>query len=1035
MKQAWIYPFALLSLANAVVDSNKVFTQDTTLDFSYASITSTPASGEVLEWGEIKGGSKDSPITLSTTQALNISSISNPSGGVIGLSVGFRSYAKLNGDITFSSLSGDSDVVGLLGLGFDYLDNVGSLTFSQIASTSGSVYGTMGFALNQNGTLSFQDIQASQGMAIGIGHNVLNNENNASITLKNIKSNQQSVGIATWGVANMGKIEIGTIQGDQTAVAIYGRVVNTGTITISQASSNANAFGIYGDIENGGSINIDSVSALQDSVGIDGGVDNEGDIYLKEITSSSRAVGIEGNNDNRGNMTFEKISGDSVAMGIYAYDISNSSNIVFKSIASNQLAIGMRGGVSLSYDGVGGEMIFESISAPKAVGIYGGGGWYQGNGKVVFENIAGAESCGVFIENDNDLILRNSSTIIHFKNIQSNVGINNVLGNFEINGGNASLVFGATLPTQINSAIYNDMNQGKFYLNNSTINTSNSYAFYANQEADIYVDSSKTLQMGASEYSFGGKSNLHLQSSSKLNLATGGALALLQSSQSQISLGYSGYSQKLKIDNFQAQNSDFVLSVSLDASRTNHYDGGAFYDESKKPLSTGSSAFLQIDSSNTTSQVNNTLSLALFNKTNLTQKYILLASVSGANRNNITFNSLSDGQTITITPTSGYQAEGLEIGRYDDEKTQTNYFYLVANPYEVSTTNPSTPTIPSTPNQDTPSQSLPQEVKEEGNSLIYNPNQSYLLSTLDWGKTRFAKLRDDVRSGRIWAELGGEYWKYNSTQASEESFVDFMIGGDYIFSFAKGRNALGVAVEVTGEFITQNQVLNNQPNKLEFNSTFLSVALYNVLMLDSGVYSHTVFRVGGGGGEFEGDSVMIGAEDFSQEATIYSFSQKVGKRFFLSPQNDGFFADFSALVAVGYAESSLIMQEDSWYAPWGNPEFLSISSNASFVNQNKIEALIGYKSATNSFFSFDMSAGVGLVSNHCIGGEMRYQSQDYNVEFANTPYVGGLEVSANLVARMGDWIDTFVSVSSTWSKQYNEVIDFSAGIKLRFGSI
>lgn len=1029
MKQVWIYPFALLSLANAVVDSNKIFTQDTTLDSSYASITSTPTSGEVLEWGEIKGGSKDSPITLSTTQPLNISSISNPSGGVIGLSVGFRSYAKLNGDITFSSLSGDSDVVGLLGMGSDRLDNVGSLTFSQITSTSGSVYGTMGLTLNQIGTLSFQDIQASQGMAIGIGHNVLNNESNASIILKNINA-KKSAGIAVFGMTNMGKIEIGTIQGDQTAVAIYGIVTNKGIISISQASSNANAFGFYGGIGNSGSISIDSVSALQDSVGIQGSVVNTGDLYLKEVISSSRAVGIGGGDDvaNHKSITFEKIIGNSIAMGIYADNIANSSNITFKSITSNQLAIGMRGGISLSYDGVGGEMIFENISAPKAVGIYGGEGWYQGNGKVVFENIAGAESCGILIENGNYLIVSDSSTIIHFKDIQSNVGINNVLGKFQIIGGNASFVFGVTLPTQINSAIYNDMNQGKFYLNNSTINTSNSYAFYANQEADIYVDSSKVLKMGASEYSFGGKSNLHLQSSSKLNLTTGGTLALLQSSQSQISLGYGGYSQKLKIDNFQAQNSDFVLSVSLDASRTNHYDGGAFYDGSKNPLSTGSSAFLQIDSSNTTSQVNNTLSLALSNKTNLTQKYILLASVSGANRNNITFNSLSNGQTITITPTSGYQAEGLEIGRYDDEKTQTNYFYLVANPYEVSTTTPSTPITPNTPSQPT--------TQEEGaNSLIYNPNQSYLLSTFDWGKTRFAKLRDEVRSGRIWADLGGEYWQYNGTQASEEGFIDFMVGGDYIFSFAKGRNALGVAVEVTGEFITQNQVLNNQPNKLEFGSTFLSLALYNVLMLDSGVYSHTVFRVGGGGGEFEGDSVMMGAEDFSQEATIYSFSQKVGKRFFLSSQNSGFFTDLSALVAVGYAESSLIMQEDSWYAPWGSAEFLSISSKASFVNQNKIEALIGYKGATNSFFSFDMSAGVGLVSNHCIGGEMRYQSQDYNVEFANTPYVGGLEVSANFVARMGDWIDTFVSVSSTWSKQYNEVIDFSAGIKLRFGSI
>lgn len=974
MKQVWIYPFALLSLANAVVDSNKIFTQDTTLDSSYASITSTPASGEVLEWGEIKGGSKDSPITLSTTQALNILAINNANGGVVGIGSAFSSYARLNGDITFSSLSGSSEASGIFIDGFGRLENNGSLRFKEIKGED--VLGASASVLWQNGTLAFGSMQGDEsvGSAIGISAGFLTNKANASITFDSISASSV---YAIYGVeiTNLGNISIGNLVGDDVV-------------------------GIEGDIQNSGSLQVSSISATTTTIGL-----------------------ISSEMQNMGTINYGTISSGKLALGMDLGGALNSGTITFSSITSSNYAIGMYG--SMMLEG-GGSVNFGEISAPRAFGFYDQGGVGGERGSVVFESIKGAVSYGILLNQGTFVLNGDDNVLVWFKEIESNVAINNIAGDLQI-GGKASAVFGKTAPTQTNSAIYNNMPNAKYTLNRSTIDTAYQYAFYANEDANVYINFSQSSDINAQNYSFGGKTHLNLGINSQLTLYTGGTLASLQSSASSVDLSNSGYSKRLIIQNFQAKNTNFKMHLDLNTSQGSGYDGGAFYDEGKNPLSTGSSAFLQIDSSNTTSQVNNTLSLALFNKTNLTQKYILLASVSGTNRDNITFNSLSDGQTITITPTSGYEAEGLEIGRYDDDKTQTNYFYLVANPYEVSTT------TPSTPSQDNSSQNSSQESKKIENSLFYNPSQSYLLSTFDWGKTRFAKLRDDVRSSRIWAELGAEYWKYNGTQASDESFVDFVVGGDYLFSFAKGRNALGVAVGFTGEFITQNQTLDNTFSTFDFNYSFLSLALYNVLMLDSGVYSHTIFRAGIGEGEFGENSVTPLGENISQGARAYSFSQKVGKRFFLSPQNNGFFTDLSAMVAVGYAEGSSVMQETEAF--WGSKNFLSISSNASFINQNKIEALIGYKGATNSFFSFDVSAGVGLVSNHCIGGEMRYQSQDYDVEFENTPYVGGLEASVNLVARMGDWVDTFINVSSTWSKQYSEVIDFSAGIKLRFGSI
>ena len=1019
MKQAWIYPFALLSLANAVVDSDKVFTQDTTLDSNYSSITSTPASGQELMWGEVKGGSKDSPITLSTTQALNISAISNPSGGIVGLGLGYRSYAKLNGDITFSSLSGGDEVVGIFGKGLEGTINAGNLAFNQISSSKSYAIGFMGTTLTQQGTLSFDSIEAKGGDSVGAIFYTLNNEANSTITLSGV-SQRSARGFFGHIFSNSGDVQIKSLSGERGAVGIEAGAQNSGNISIDSLSSQGKVVAFLGNVRNLGSIKVGSMSALGDSVGMSGLIENQKDIVFTEILSNTRSMGMiwEGDISNDGNISFGKIGGSDVAIGISNSQIINNGVISFNSIVSNKTAIGLSGGI----DGDG-ELVFKEISAPRAVGIY-GGGWFQGEGSVVFENISGAQSCGILLENRAEFFsfLSFYTLSFHFKSIQSGVGIDNPSGSFDIQGSGVSFVFGQTMPAQTNSTIFSDIKEAKYYLNESNIDSPYQYAFYANQEADVYIGDSKKARFYAKNYSFGGESNLHLGDNAKAELRTGGSLKALHSNKAVLDLDNGGHSQRLLINNFQAQDSQFILSVDLERSQFRDYNGGAVY-ENNVMINKGIGSFLQIDSLSTTTQLNNTLAIDLESKTNTTQKYILLASVSGVNRDNITFNSLSDGQTIAITTASGYEVEGLEIGRYDDESTQTNYFYLVANPYEA------TAPTPSTPSQDTSSQDTPpQEIKMDGNSLIYNPLQSYLLSTFDWGNARFAKLRDEERSGRVWAELGAEYWKYNSAQECNETFMNLFVGGDHLFSFAKGKNVLGVAVGLGGEFINQEVETRS---KLEINSIFLSISLYNVLMLDNGVYSHTILGLGRGESEFNQDASFL--EDSQEGATLYTFSQKIGKRFNLS--YEGFFTDFSAMVAVGYAESSSFGQRGGYIPPWESDELLSISTNASLVNQNKIEALIGYKSATNSSFFFDMSIGVGLVSNHCIGGEMSYQSQDYNVEFANTPYVGGLEVSANLVARMGDWVDTYMSVSSTWSKQYNEVIDFLAGIKVRFGSI
>lgn len=1021
MKGLLFYPLALISLSYGVVDSNKIFTQDTTLDSSYANITSTPASGQDLIWGEVKGGSKDAPITLSTTSPLNILTINNASGSVIGLEIDYLSHAKANGEIVFSSLSASDEAVGIFGRGLESFSNVGNLSFKQISSSNSYAIGFLGTTLNQQGSLSFESIDAGGGNSVGMLFYTLINQANSTITLSSV-SQRSARGFFGYTLTNDGNIQIQSLTGESGVFGIEAGVTNSGSISFDSLKSQDKAIAFTGNVANLGSINVGSISAMGDGVGILGAVENQKNITFKEILSNTQSAGIVWEEDisNNGNMTFGKIGGNMTAIGIFNSQVINDGVIEFDSIVSNKMAIGLSSGI----DG-NGRMVFKEISAPQAVGIY-GGGWFQGEGSVVFESIRGAQSCGILLENNSKFFsfLSFDTLSLHFKSIQSGVGIDNDSGILDIQGGGLKFIFGQTEPTQISATIYNDFNQGKYYLNNAKIDSPYQYAFYANQEANVYIGDSKKAEFYAKNYSFGGESNLYLETNAQVRLRTGGSLKTLQSNKALIDLDNGGYSKRLSISNFQAQDSNFVMSVDLDWNQTSGYDGGAVYEENVATKK-GVSAFLQIDSSKTTSQVNNTLAIDLESKTNTTQKYIVLAQVSGANKDNIIFNSLSDGQTIAITPSAGYQASGLLLGRYDDSVTQSNYYYLIANPFEVQ--DPIVPTPTPTPTPQEPSVS-----KEGRNTLFYSPSQSILLSTFDWGKTRFAKLRSDNRTSRIWAELGAGYWTYNSLQPCNEAFVDFLIGGDYLFSFAKGRNALGLAVEVTGGFIEQTQTLGDTENVFDINSTYLSISLYNVLMLDNGVYSHTVFRVGGGGSEFAKESSFVG-ESSSQEGMIYAFSEKVGKRFYFS-SNQGVFTDLSAMVAIGYVENSSFSQTNQ-SIPWEIEQFAQISSPAGFLNQNKIEVYLGYQSAFNSSFSFDVSAGVGFVSNHCIGGGMSYETQNGIWEFENTPYVGSLEVGANLVVRMGDWIDTFVNISSAWSKQYNEVVDFSAGIKLRFGTV
>lgn len=1047
VRRLWFYPLALMSLSYGVVDSNKIFTQDTTLDSSYANITTTPISGQGLVWGEIRGGSKDSPITLSTKQPLVISAITHDNGGAGGIFLTTKSYARLQGDITFSTLSSNSGAMGVFESGFITLINEGHLAFKEILGGSGVAMGVSVATLIQKGSLELGKIDGGL-MGTGVWAYRLDNQAGGSITLQELASADSVTGVWSLIGRNSGSIGLNSIQGDEVIGVFSSILLNEGEITLGDLSSQTSTTALVASgIDNLGTINVSSLSSKGASSGIEASLDNQGEIVFDKISAGSDAIGIHGDVQNTKSITFNSISAKNSAKGIYWGDLTNEQGgvVIFKSISGDNLAVGfdpltpfsVNSGtlrfesitskkMAIGFNGTlhtpkGASTTFGTIQAPKAVGIYQDSFSNEvgGGGNIVFENIIGAESYGIFIDASGGLATEDvDSSIIHFKNIQSNVGIKN-LGKMNIY--NDAFVFAPSVPTQNNSAIYSDMANAEFYLNTIKINTPYDYGFYAKQDAKVYIQASQA-NINAGKYSFGGEVNLTLSNQAELTLQSGGDLKSLNANQSKLIINNDRYSKRLTIHNFQAQDNVFTLNVDFNGSQSVSYDGGEVYENGTK-ITKGVSSLLYIDSTNTTSKLDNTLSITLDSKSNVGKKYILLAQVVGANKDNIIFNSLSNGQTTSITTGGKYTTDTLLLGRYDD--TLSNYYYLIADTFQAQET--PTPNPP-TPN---PTPSQPTKVKEKRNALIYSPSQSLLFATFDWGKSRFEKLRSDNHTGRFWVDLGAEYWKYNSSKTCNETFVDFSIGGDYLFSFAKGRNVVGLAFEISGGFINQYFDLGEIGEGLKINSGLYALALYDALMLDNGIYSHTVVKIGGGSSEF--DKNKSSSKTLDQNEMIASLSERVGKRFFFF-SHEGMFVDLSAIVAVGYTEAQSFLDEEDYFSVF-NQGVRKISSSASFLNQNKVEVLLGYQNVFNSFFSFDLSAGVGFVSNHCIGGEMVYETQKQQWEFENTPYVGAVELSANLVMRMGERLDAYVSIASAWSKQYNEVIDFSAGVKLRFGTL
>ena len=1056
MRKVGLYSFVLLSTLYATANNHRVFTQNTQLDQSYSSIISTPSKGEVLIWGEIDGGSKDNPIILSTKGALNIDPIHNQ-GDTAGILLDSRSHTKLVGEFNFQSISStipanDTGIaVGIMSVWGGSILNEANLTFKEIKNNIDGAVGVYAFSVLQKGTLRFERIQAKS--ILGIITSKLDNQANASIIFDDLEATYNAYALNVLLAKNSGKIIFGNLQGhsamaisslfllnegeiglkniqgqsDAVGASVY-CLANMGIIKLDSITSQGKSRGIGGNLLNAGEISLGYIFAQDKAVGLE--VDdmwNSKSITLHTIQANNTAIGIDAtsfSNDQGGQLVFDLIKGENLALGMKIRSSSFNGGVMsFKSITSSQRAIGIQGEFFASK---GSSTTFEKIQAPTAIGIYedtffsgiGGGG------NVVFENITGNESYGILIEKGGNL--ESSSgvdhSIIHFKNIQSNVGIKN-LGEMQIF--QDSFVFAPIAPAQNNSAIYSDMTNGQFYLNSIGIDTPYDYAFFAKQDAKVYIQSSQA-SINAGKYSFGGESHLVLSNQAELTLQSGGTLKSLNASDSKLMVNNNGYSKKLVINDFQAQNNTFTLSVDFDRNQTSSYDGGAVYENGAKSTK-GISSFLLIDSSKSTSKLENILSINLDSKSNVGKKYVLLAQVVGANKDNIVFNSLSSGQTTSITTSGRYTTNELLLGRYDDGSS--NYYYLVADTFQAQDNLPSKPIKPPKPNP-TPPQSV--EKKEGHNALTYNPVESIMLSTLDWSQARFSKLRDDDRIGRVWAEFGAEYWKFDAKN-SDESFVDLAFGGDYLFSFAKGKNALGIAVEVTGSFIEHTQFLGAKSYPFKIDSKILGLALYDVLLLDGGIYSNMSAKVGGGSSGF-GD-VNVFAQNIEDENLLYfSFSEQVGKRWFFSPSASGMFVDFSATVAVGYAEGMSIYSEvDSM--PWDGADFLSIATKPSFINQNKLEILLGYQSALNSFFSLDVNAGVGTVTNHRIDGSMQYENKNGVYDFDGVSYVGGLEVMANVVARFGNWIDAYVNIGSTWSKDYHEVVDFSTGVKLRFGTV
>lgn len=867
-----------VSLSYAGFSSGSVLSESTLLDYRHQFI---PFQGKdnALGWLEVSNEAKE-PVTLEVS------------------GIHLRIIQPI-----WSSDRDESTLLSAFGIAnqsaFDVLFDTSKhrLTFSSIASMSSSSFVSGIFQDSSSrfitkGDLKFSSIshQGSKGSSFGFFGGGVRVES-GEILFENINAEyQDAYGVnANLQIENEGSVEFEKIQAGVDAYGMVGNLENKGKISFGEIKAGdhffgyrGDAYGIVGNVVNQGNLLFSLIQAKNggDAYGIKADIKNDGEIVIGKIHSLEADVyGLLGDISGAGSIKIKEILAGSAISGGNAYGIYNARNIMGDIEFSTLQAIG-------DYKKNGGS----------AYGIYAFGDLEIKDSKIVFSSILADKIYPIYSQ-----------------------GVLNIQ--------DSSVIFG----NEVQKAILS-LNGGEVVLKNAVLSAKDGMGIYANEATRLRVLSGGDVWIEVPHKALGGKLDVFLEPRARLSFRSDAEIEVLRA-QDGATVEIRSNSATLNIQDFQANNADFILASSLQTSDK-----------------------IVIQSTSSTSTLKNNLYVKLY-EVSKTPNYVLLVSMPKELGDKIIFNELIESSTQTkATSYVGFDEVEVEIKRHDTSDNVYYYSDLIAKNIQISQ-----------------EFLLPTQV-------ALNANHSLFLLNTDSLDARMGELRGGIEGSGIWGRMNFGKGIEKMQKRSTLEYFSLQAGYDYDFLLLNACNFLGIFGGYLRGVSTQEgseyQDVSVSADSYEVITQGLEIGIYNSYVRDRGLFSDSVVKFSA-----YSSKAQLPYEISSNRLDTYalSLSQELGYRFAL-PKS--VFIDIQSDLGASYLGGQDFLQK---LEIEGVEYVLDSKQKALWVLKSKSGLSVGYQWSREDF-SLGVNVGGFYAFHSFYGGEREYLSSS-GTRASNDPFV------------------------------------------------
>ena len=411
----------------------------------------------------------------------------------------------------------------------------------------------------------------------------------------------------------------------------------------------------------------------------------------------------------------------------------------------------------------------------------------------------------------------------------------------------------------------------------------------------------------------------------------------------------------------------------------------------------------------------NTISLVMQDGDRITDedRYVVLAEVSGSNKDNVTFN----GGTGGVTVAEGFATVSLGLTR--ETVASKDYVYTNLSSSNVQDVSINTDFVAPT-------------------TAALSAGISLFSANLNSLSKRMGELRNNPYSHGVWTRVFGGEQTTNFGAKQSTVYSTIQAGYDYKLDLGDAANYIGVAVSYTkgmGGQVNPTLSVSQAPLNIPVagltssNTDGVEVAVYNSYVANSGLYSDSIVKFG----YYMTDLTMPLINDpYSTSNLAVAVSEEIGYKVSLGESNEWFITP-QGEVAFAYIGGTEFTQDYGTYS-------LKSTQDAVSLLRARVGAAWGYDFshlAKESDVKASIYLGTYYTYDYFIGGDttLSTTANGKPVDYTHNAYEG----TGRFVMNLGTNIDikdstkVYVDFEKSFGGKIQTDYQVSLGVRFGFG--